>query len=183
MMIPLIAFAARLPHHDFSQIGEDQARVIAVWYWLAIFSRRYSSASRTYALEDAQALQKADVWDFGNIVNIVQRIQPIIRDKDDLLIVHKKYDAVYKGVLNLINFQTGGFLNLENGNLISAASNLEDHHIFPNDYLKKNRATVHDTLDSEVAIDCVLNRTLIQKLTNVRVSNKMPSKIPFGNQG
>jgi hypothetical protein len=75
--------------------------------------------------------RKAANGDFVNVVNIIQRIQPVIRDKDDLLTVHKKYDAVYKGVLNLINFQTGGFLNLENGNPISIASNLEDHHIFP----------------------------------------------------
>jgi hypothetical protein len=64
----------------------------------------------------------------------------------------------------------------ENGNPVSIASSLEDHHIFPNDYLKKNWATVHESLDSEVAIDCVINRTLIPKLTNVKVSNKPPSK-------
>jgi hypothetical protein len=31
-------------------------------------------------------------------------------------------------------------------------------------------------LDSQVAIDCVANRTLIPKLTNIKVSNKPPSK-------
>jgi hypothetical protein len=59
MILPLMAFAAKLPHHDFSQISADQASLIPVWYWLAVFSRRYSSAAQTYALEDAQALQKA----------------------------------------------------------------------------------------------------------------------------
>ncbi|MGA8550115.1 MAG: hypothetical protein WB678_07755, partial [Stellaceae bacterium] len=63
-----------------------------------------------------------------------------------------------------------------NGNPVSVASNLEDHHIFPNDYLRRNWGHVHETLDSEVAIDCVVNRTLIPKLTNIRVSNKAPSK-------
>jgi len=38
---------------------------------------------------------------------------------------------------NLINFSTGGYLNLDNNLPVSTASNLEDHHIFPNDYLKK----------------------------------------------
>lgn len=70
----------------------------------------------------------------------------------------------------------GGYLNFENGNPVSIASNLEDHHIFPNDYLKKNWASVHESLDSEVVIDCVVNRTLIPKLTNIKVSNKPPSK-------
>jgi hypothetical protein len=31
-------------------------------------------------------------------------------------------------------------------------------------------------LDSEAAVDCVINRTLIAKLTNIKVSNKPPSK-------
>jgi hypothetical protein len=176
MILPLMAFAAKLPHHDFSQIGSDQAKCIRAWYWLAIFSRRYSSAAQTYALEDSQALQKAALSNFASIVGIINRIQPIIRDKDDLLVVHKKYDAVYKGVLNLVNFESGGFLNFENGNPISVVSVLEDHHIFPNDYLKKNWPDVHESLDSEIAIDCVVNRTLIPKLTNIKVSNKAPSK-------
>jgi len=176
MILPFIAFAVQLPHHDFSQVSEEQMRLIRTWYWLAIFSRRYSSAAQTYALEDAQALQKAATGDFGSIISVINRIQPVVRTKEDLLVIHKKYDAVYKGILNLVSYATGGYLNFENGNPGSVASNLEDHHIFPNDYLRKNWAEVHDSLDSVVAIDCVVNRTLIPKLTNVRVSNKPPSK-------
>lgn len=176
MLLPLIIFCADLPHHDFSQITLDQTKVLKTWYWLAIFSRRYSSAAQTYALEDAQALQKAAHGNLESAIEIISKIQPQIRNGDDLLTVHKKYDALYKGVLNLVNFQTGGLLNLENGTPVSIASNLEDHHIFPNDYLKKNWATVHQSLDSEKAIDCVINRTLIPKLTNIKVSNKPPSK-------
>jgi hypothetical protein len=70
----------------------------------------------------------------------------------------------------------GTYLNFENGNPVSSASSLEDHHIFPKDYLKKNWAQVNTSLDSEVTIDCVVNRTLIPKLTNIKVSNKAPSK-------
>jgi len=176
MILPLMAFAEKLPHHDFSQISADQANLIRVWYWLAIFSRRYSSAAQTYALEDAQALQKVAIGDFTSVVSIIHRIQPVVRDAEDLLVIHKKYDAVYKGILNLINYDTGGYLNFENGNPVSIASNLEDPHIFPQDYLKKNWKDIREALDSEVAIDCVVNRTLIPKLTNVRVSNKPPSK-------
>jgi hypothetical protein len=176
MILPLIAFAVQLPHQDFSQITDEQMRLIKTWYWLAIFSRRYSSAAQTYALEDAQGLQKAATGEFGSIVSVINRMQPVIRAKEDLFVIYKKYDAVYKGILNLVSYATGGYLNFENGNPVSVASNLEDHHIFPNDYLRKNWAEVHDSLDSVVSIDCVINRTLIPKLTNVRVSNKPPSQ-------
>ena len=176
MLLPLLAFASNLHRHDFSQITAKQARVIRCWYWLATFSRRYSSAAQTYALEDAQALAKAASGHMDDIILLINRMQSAIREADDLLVIHKKYDAVYKGVLNLVNFHTGGYLNLDNGNPVSASSNLEDHHIFPKDYLRKNWAEVHDTLDSEAAVDCVINRTLIAKLTNIKVSNKPPSK-------
>lgn len=176
MVLPLMAFAAKIPRHDFSQISSDQAKFIRTWYWLAIFSRRYSSAAQTYALEDAQALEKAATGNFESIVSIIHRIQPLVRSSDDLLVIHKKYDAMYKGVLNLVNYESGGFLNFENGNPVSMASSLEDHHIFPNDYPKKNWQDVHGSVDSEIAIDCVVNRTLIPKLTNIKVSNKAPSK-------
>ena len=120
-------------------------------------------------------MQKLASGDFGGILNVIHRVQPIVRDTEDLLVIHKKYDAVYKGILNLINYDTAGTLNLENGNPVSTASNLEDH-IFPQDYLKKNWSNVREALNSEIAIDCVVNRTLIPKLTNIRVSNKSPSK-------
>ena len=120
-------------------------------------------------------MQRAARSDFTSLKAIIQRIQPLVRAKDDLLTVHKKYDALYKGILNLINFHTGGYLSLENSSPVSMMSNLEDHHIYPKDYLRRNWSEVHQTLDSEIAIDCVINRTLIPKLTNIKVSNKAPS--------
>jgi hypothetical protein len=153
----------------------EEARLIEVWYWLAILSRRYSSAAQTAVLEDAQAFEKLAKGDPVPLLDIIQRLRPIVSSVEDLYVINKRYDAVYKGILNLINFTHGGFLNWENGNPISPASNPEDHHIFPNDYLKKSWGKVQDTLDSEGAIDCVVNRTLIPKITNIRVGNKAPS--------
>ncbi len=176
MVLPLMAFAARMARPDFSQISANQARLIRSWYWLAIFSRRYSSAAQTFALEDARALDKLAQGDSGPLITVISRMQAAIRGPDDLSAVHKKFDAVYKGVLNLVNFSTGGFLSFENGNLVSSASNLEDHHVFPKDYLRKNWASVNTNLDQNIAIDCVVNRTLIPKLTNIKVGNKSPSK-------
>jgi hypothetical protein len=176
MMIPLIAFVTALPRPDFSQVSLRQASLIRLWYWLAILSRRYSSAAQTFALEDAQAMHKAAAGDFGGLISIIQRTKPLVRTKDDLLSVHKRYDALYKGILNLIHCDSGGLRNLENNNPVSMMSNLEDHHIYPKDYLRRNWDSVHQSLDSDMSIDCIINRTLIPKLTNVKVSNKPPSQ-------
>ena len=176
ILISLITFIVAQPHLDISQVGADQARMIENWYWLSIMSRRYSSAAGTFAMEDAQALQALAQKDFDPLIKILEKVKPLVRTKEDLFVIHKKYDALYKGILNLVNYYGGGFLNLENNTRASMSSNLEDHHIYPKDYLRKNWAHVHSTLDSDVAIDCVVNRTLIPKLTNIKVGNKPPSK-------
>ena len=46
--------------------------------------------------------------------------------------------------------------------------NVDDHHIFPQDYLNKH--SINGSLR-----DCVLNRTLIDRKTNIRISNHAPS--------
>ena len=48
-------------------------------------------------------------------------------------------------------------------------NNLDDHHIFPRDYLAKAGI-------SNSAADCVVNRTLIDSGTNKSIQNKAPSK-------
>ena len=176
MFIPLMLFGKNITSGDFSQISETQARLIKIWYWLAIFSRRYSSAAQTYVIEDSQAFEKVAVGDYTSIINVIQKLNPVIKDEDDLFNINKKYDTLYKGVLNFYNYLASGFLNLENGNALTHSSNLEDHHIFPKDYLRKREVKVPNDFDSQILIDCVLNRTLIAKLSNVRISNKKPSQ-------
>ena len=46
---------------------------------------------------------------------------------------------------------------------------IEDHHIFPSDFLEKKKGV------SARLRDCVLNRTLIDRTTNQMISNRAPS--------
>lgn len=176
MLIPMMAFLRRVKGADFSQLSSLQSRILKTWYWLAIFSRRYSSAAQTYVLEDAQALEKAGMGDLSSIVPLFQKLHPVVADPEDLLTVNKKYDALYKGVINFMHYSNGGLKNLENSDFVAKSSNLEDHHIFPKDYLRSSLTNLNSTIDRQILIDCVLNRTLIAKLTNIRVSNKAPTK-------
>ena len=175
MLIPMMIFLRSLPGSDFSQMNELQRRVLDTWYWCSILSRRYSSAAQTYVLEDAQMLRQVARGDFRGTGKALRAMNPLVARWEDLLTISKKYDALYKGILNLANYHAGGFRNLENGTMASAASLLEDHHIFPKDYLKKNWEKELINTDEDLAIDCVANRTLIPKLTNVKASNKPPS--------
>ena len=95
----------------------------------------------------------------------------------NLLSIYKKYDALYKGIINLVNYDSGGFTSFDSGEpVLWSTSNLEDHHIFPKAYLNKQASKANDESITPIIIDCVVNRTLIPKLTNIKVSNKPPSK-------
>jgi hypothetical protein len=50
-------------------------------------------------------------------------------------------------------------------------NHVDDHHVFPQDYLRKNMREVAPRLR-----DSVLNRTLIDRKTNIRISNRAPSQ-------
>lgn len=173
MLIPLMMFLRHIPHRNFSNVSERQKRVLHLWYWLAIMSRRYSSAAQTYVLEDAKILEEVACENFRSAPGLLKKLSPGITSVDDLRSVHKKYDAVYKGILNLINFHSGGLVGWESGAIVSATDDLDDHHIFPRDFLKK--ALKDSDLDTEIEIDSVVNRCLIPKLANLKASNKAPS--------
>ena len=173
MLIPLISFLRHIPHYDFAQISELQGRIIKAWFWLSILSRRYSSAAQTAVLEDAQILERVAHNDFSHLPLLFSRMQPQIRVAEDLYTIYKKYDAVYKGILNLVHYASAGLVSLQSGDKMTWDSLLEDHHIFPKDYINKlNKNTDYDT---SIVADCVVNKMLIPKLTNIKASNKAPS--------
>jgi hypothetical protein len=47
---------------------------------------------------------------------------------------------------------------------------IDDHHVFPQGYIADNLEEVSNTLR-----DSILNRTLIDKLTNIRIGKRAPS--------
>lgn len=173
MLIPMMMFLRHVPHSNFANISQPQSELLHLWFWLTIMSRRYSSAAQTYALEDAKFLEAVAQGDFNGVQALLRKLNSSVNSFEDLRAVHKQYDAVYKGILNLINFQSAGVVGWENGARISAKDDLDDHHIFPKDYLRK---TLKDAdSDMEIEVNCVINRCLIPKLLNIKASNKRPS--------
>jgi hypothetical protein len=173
MLIPLMACLRQLPGRDFAEMSAMQRRIVQVWYWLTIFARRYSSAAQTVVLEDAQNLERVGRLDFSAVAEWLGKIHVLISRSEDLFGVRKQYDAAYKGIHNLVHFVSGGLTNWQGGDRLSPESSLEDHHIFPRDYLSK--LLEKKDADGLRMTDCVVNRTLIPKLQNIRISNKPPS--------
>lgn len=82
--------------------------------------------------------------------------------------------SIYRGAICLIlgtgtgarDFHTQSVIT---GNLINEQG-IDDQHVFPDDFLQKKKGV---TLAR--ARDCVLNRTLIDRITNQMISNRAPS--------
>jgi len=172
MLIPLMMMLRELPNGDVAEISELQARVLKAWYWGAVFSGRYGVTANDMIIDDAKmlvALAKGDVKTLPDyLTKLLSQLQ--ITEHKDFREVWKKNSALYKGTLGLINHASKGLLNWENATRLQLNSRLEDHHIFPKDYLRQADKEIEDQ-----EVDCVLNRTLIPKIPNIKYSNRAPS--------
>jgi hypothetical protein len=172
MIIPLLFFLQEIGG-DFHQMTLDQKLFIEYWYWNSVFSLRYSGASNEKVIEDANILiqiAKGKKINSSSYFNKLSKLQ--ILSADDIYSFNKKPNAIYKGILNLINFENGRLLNWNNDSKLSINSALEDHHIYPKSYLN-NILTTESERD---LMDCVANRTLLPKLQNIKISDQAPSE-------
>jgi hypothetical protein len=151
---------------------QAQKEFLTFWYFNSIFSARYSGATNETIVEDSNTLSniaKGKKISSNTFFNKLTKIQ--ILERDDIYSFEKKGNAVYKGILNLINFHSNGLIDWNNDSKLSINSELEDHHIFPKAYLEKNLTNEAD----KDFIDCVANRTLVPKKLNIKISAQKPS--------
>ena len=86
----------------------------------------------------------------------------------------KKASAIYRGVLNLLAYASGGLLDWNSTQKIDTTMKLEDHHIFPHAYIVGSPELDVDREEAGQLVDCVANRTLITKPTNISIGKKPP---------
>ncbi|MFA1710513.1 DUF262 domain-containing protein [Peribacillus frigoritolerans] len=173
MIIPLIIFLNELEGNDFSQMNERQNEFISYWYWSSILSQRYSSGTNEVIVQDCTILKRIAKDQKTTDKSYFNKIKIQMKGYEDILSLTKKGSAVYKGVLNFLNFASKGLLDWPNSSKLTFNSKLEDHHIFPKQYIKENYSDDENALS---LIDCVANRTLLPKITNIRIGKKAPSE-------
>lgn len=173
MIIPLIIFLKELEGNDFSQMSKKQHEFIIYWYWSSILSQRYSSGTNEVMVQDSTVLKTVAKNKKISDKSYFNKIKIQMSSYEDILSLTKKGSAVYKGVLNYLNFISKGLIDWNNSSKMSFNSKLEDHHIFPKQFLKENYNDDENVLS---LIDCVANRTLLPKLTNIRIGKKAPSE-------
>ncbi|MDM8561205.1 DUF262 domain-containing protein [Candidatus Parabeggiatoa sp. HSG14] len=176
MLIPLMMFLKEIDG-DFSQISESQNKFIKFWYWAAIFAQRYTAASNEVIIQDSLVLMRIAKNEKITDRNYFYKLRSQITSADELHSYTKRSSAVYKGVLNLINYHAKGLLDWKSTSKLSSKhSKLDDHHIFPRGYITTQHKYNKDNQDVLSLVDSVVNRTLIPKITNIKIGKKSPSK-------
>jgi hypothetical protein len=173
MIIPLIAFQKEL-NSGFDQMTDGQKEFIEYWYWCSVFSQRYTGSSNEKIIQDCNvliAIARGEKIKDRTYFHKLSKL--VISSSKDLFTYEKKQNAVYRGILNFINFSVGGYLDWNNTSKIDFKSEVDDHHIFPKDYILKNTKEEDEERD---LVDSVVNKTLIPKITNIKIGNKAPSK-------
>jgi hypothetical protein len=154
-------------------MNQRQKDFLSFWYFNSAFSLRYSGSSNERIIEDSTIFaniangKKITSLSFFNKLTKIQ-----VLSEADIYSFNKKANAVYQGILNLINYHSGGLIDWNNDGKLSLNSELQDHHIFPRAYLAE---VLGNEADSDF-IDCVANRTLVPKKLNIKISDQRPSE-------
>lgn len=173
MLIPLMIFVDNLPNKSFNQMNEYQLEFVRYWHWGSIFAQRYTGgATNEIIILDSKMLTFIAKEEKISSESYFRDFKIVIDQPEDLYNFTKKGSAVYKGILTFINYVSGGLTDWKNNSKISFNEKVDDHHIFPKAYLQEYASD-----DEDLAyIDCVVNRTLIPKITNIKIGKSAPDK-------
>ena len=174
MLIPLMIFLNSLPNKSFSQMNEPQVEFVRYWYWGSIFAQRYTGgATNEVIILDSKILTSIAKKEKISNEGYFREFKIVIDQAEDLYNFSKKGSAIYKGILTFVNYMCGGITDGQNDSKISFNEKVDDHHIFPKAYLQDYNSNDDDDIEY---VDCVVNRTLIPKITNIKIGKKAPDK-------
>lgn len=163
---PLAAVLAKVGDSKSPEAGARREKVKR-WFWCAVFGQAYESAPNSQSARDVGELL---TWLDGGPPP--ESVQSVRFDPKALRDVTPRQRAIYRGVICLMlgagarDFYTQAVIT---GKLMEAQG-IDDHHVFPADFLEKRRG-----VKLARTRDCVLNRTLIDRATNQMISNRAPS--------
>lgn len=164
-MLPVMA--ATLLLIDSAKLGDRGYSVLKKWYWGAIFTERFQSAVESKTTADYKSIKQAIVNNdlSGEIFNDIDT--QILNNENFTLKKTNRINAMYKGVMNMLALNGAKDISLQDN---IALHELDDHHIFPVQYLKD---TFQDIKSDDINV--VLNKTLLHKSTNRKIGKRNPS--------
>lgn len=149
-------------------VGARRAQ-IKRWIWCAMLGRRFEAAANTRAEKDFKEMKE---WFGGG--PLPDTIESFRFDRETLWEASSKSSAIYKSIICLALSSEPRARDFHKDSVITqemlATNEVDDHHVFPRAFLKNEMGITNKKL-----IDCVLNRTLIDRTTNQMISSRSPS--------
>ncbi len=165
MLMPMAAVVAKHDSLVGPAVGAARDKLHR-WFWCSVLGQTYENAANSQSAKDVTELSR---WiDGGAAPETVAsfRFDPkILRDTTP------NQRALYRGIIALVlrsqprDFHKTGLITAD----LMREQEIDDHHVFPQGFLA-GKPEVSGRLR-----DCVLNRTLIDKRTNIRISDRAPS--------
>jgi hypothetical protein len=164
MLVPLGGVLARFGE-EHTQVWAIHMENLVRWFWCSVFSQGYESSSDSRASADYRELS---IW-LQHPDSVPTVVTQFKFDPKLLRSTTSRQRALYRAVFALLLSKTP--LDFHTGSKITGAvmreGTADDHHIFPKAMLLKRNI-------SEREINCVLNRTLIDRRTNRLIADRAP---------
>lgn len=167
MLVPLAAVLAMMGQKKGVLTGVYREK-LKRWFWCAVFGQAYESASNTQSAKDF-----LDLVNWLKEDKLPDTVKLVRFDPKTLLDITPRQRSIYRGVICLVLSTGSGARDFHTHSMIDAKlineQSIDDHHIFPDAFLQKIGVV------SQRNRDCILNRTLIDRITNQLISNRAPS--------
>ena len=168
-MLPPMAAALACVDDTKGVLVGVQREQIKRWFWCSVFSQAYENSPNTQSTRDVNELIK---WFQDSAAQPPETIRSFQFNPEELRDVSPRQRSRYRATICLIlasgdrplDFHSRAVLNEQ----LLASSGIDDHHIFPAHYLDLQGVEPRKR-------DCVLNRCLIDRETNQRISCSDPS--------
>ena len=166
LLVPLTVYFAT-KKADGQKYSDKQREKISQWFWVSVFSKRYSSDVNNRQKKDIVELLKikSDENNEFKITPVTLRVNFIV-DKFSKSI-HTKALILLLAKNNPISMVSGTTVNLDK--VLKSVNKNEFHHIFPKKYLESNGY-------SSDVINVLSNFCFLSKGDNIKILAKSPSE-------
>lgn len=143
------------------------------WYWGSVFGERYQSAVESTTAKDYNDWLKLVTGKSEGRPDIFKEIDSDITNNPNFSLEDlSRINSKYKGVMNLLALRGARDFRLNDS---IEFHSLDDHHIFPKNFLSKQKGEDGKKKYQDREINVILNKTLISATTNRKITNKAPS--------
>jgi len=164
-LLPVLA--ALRAEIDERKLGEGPRSDLRRWYWSNVFLERYSSAVESKSRKDYSEMIAYWTGDPSEPTVFKEAHVRIGSTSYSVRDSASQASTIYSGVFCLLGIR--GARDWRRGENIQL-QDLQDHHIFPQAYLKAHGITKRDTVNT------LVNRTLISEETNNKIKASPPAK-------